>query len=48
MLENTPKPKIREVWKRISPLVNEEDFYLGGGTGLFLQINHRISDLPRG
>lgn len=48
MLENTPNPKIREVWKRISPLVNEEDFYLGRGTSLFHQINHRISDLPRG
>lgn len=43
MFENTLSPKVREVWQRITPLFNEEDFYLGGGTGLALQTNHRIN-----
>jgi hypothetical protein len=30
--------------KKISPLMKEKGFYLAGGSGLALQIGHRISE----
>ncbi|NWF91379.1 MAG: nucleotidyl transferase AbiEii/AbiGii toxin family protein [Syntrophaceae bacterium] len=44
MFENALLPKVRELLKQIAPTIHEEHFYLAGGTGLALQIGHRLSD----
>ncbi len=43
MFEKTLPEKIKAILKKITPLVNANKFYLAGGTGLALQIGHRIS-----
>lgn len=44
MFKITLSPEIKNVLNKIAPLVCERNFYLAGGTGLALQIGHRVSD----
>ncbi len=44
MFEDALPEKIKAVLKKITPVVKAQGFYLAGGTGLALQIGHRISE----
>ena len=44
MFEDVLNTKTREVLSRIFAVVNSERFYMAGGTGLALQMGHRISE----
>ena len=44
MFENVLNTKAREALNRIADVVNSEGFYMAGGTGLALQVGHRISE----
>ncbi len=44
MFDKTLPEKIKATLKKITPLVKANKFYLAGGTGLALQIGHRISE----
>ncbi len=44
MFENVLNPKAREALNRIAAVINLERFYMAGGTGLALQMGHRISE----
>lgn len=44
MFEDALPLKVKDVLKKLSPLIYEENFYLAGGTGLALQIGHRLSE----
>ena len=45
MFEDALPEKIKAVLKKITPVVKAQGFYLAGGTGLALQIGHRISEI---
>lgn len=44
MFEKVLPLKVKDVLIRIAPFVIEENFHLAGGTGLALQIGHRVSE----
>jgi hypothetical protein len=44
MFENALNTKARGTLNRIAAVVNSEGFYMAGGTGLALQMGHRISE----
>lgn len=44
MFEDALPEKVKSLLIKIKPIVNGEKFYLAGGTGLALQIGHRISE----
>ncbi len=44
MFENALPEKARDVLEKIAPVIRNEKFYLAGGTGLALQIGHRLSE----
>jgi predicted nucleotidyltransferase component of viral defense system len=44
MFERALPEKTKAVLIRLSPIITSEGFYLGGGTGLALQIGHRLSE----
>lgn len=44
MFENTLSIKAKYLITKISSVIKEENFYLAGGTGLALQIGHRLSE----
>lgn len=44
MLERALPGRVRAVLKKIAPVVRKQEFYLAGGSGLALQIGHRISE----
>jgi hypothetical protein len=48
MFENALPEKARDVLEKIAPVIRKEKFYLAGGTGLALQIGHRLSGLSLG
>lgn len=44
MFEGTLPESTRAILRRLSPIVTREGFYLAGGSGLALQISHKISE----
>ncbi len=44
MFEDALPKKLKAILKKITPVVRAERFYLAGGTGLALQIGHRVSE----
>ena len=44
MFEDVLNTKAREILIRIAAVTNSEGFYMAGGTGLALQMGHRISE----
>ena len=44
MFKDALPEKLKAILKKITPVVRTERFYLAGGTGLALQIGHRISE----
>lgn len=44
MFESALPENVKTILKKIFPILNEEKFYLAGGSGLALQIGHRISE----
>lgn len=44
MFENALSIKAKYLITKISSVIKEENFYLAGGTGLTLQIGHRLSE----
>jgi predicted nucleotidyltransferase component of viral defense system len=44
MFEDALPEKLKTILKKITLLMDQEKFYLAGGTGLALQIGHRISE----
>lgn len=43
MFENALSSETKQLLMKIAPVVNGEGFYLAGGTGLALQLGHRLS-----
>jgi len=44
MFKDALPKKLKAILKKITPIVRAERFYLAGGTGLALQIGHRVSE----
>jgi hypothetical protein len=44
MFKDTLPERVKAVLKKITPVVRAERFYLAGGTGLAVQIGHRVSE----
>jgi predicted nucleotidyltransferase component of viral defense system len=44
MFKDAIPEKLKVILKKITPVVRTERFYLAGGTGLALQIGHRVSE----